>query len=573
MRATLCLRLPRSCFGFGAARGPQAAPLLPHTGGRAFAATVKHGDRAPKGVQVPTWATFNPEAEAGTQPLQLLNLCAGKWQAAAKSVDVPDPLNGKTLVRMPDTKGAELEPFLASALTCSKSGMHNPLKNPERYVRWGEICHAAGAELSTPANLDFMAQTIMRVMPKSYFQAWYEVKVTADFLKNWGGDNPRFNAGGMSVSGDHSGQESRGYRWPYGPVAIVAPFNFPLEIPVLQLMGALIMGNKPTLKCASTVSLVMEQYLRMLIHCGMSPSEVDLIHCGGRAMGELIAKGPFRVTQFTGSCEVAESLALETKGKVRLEDAGFDWKILGPDVMDFDYVAWVSDQDAYAASGQKCSAQSICFMHQNWVNAGFQERIAQLASRRNFEDLTIGPVLSHSTEELLAHTKRLASIPGASVAFGGKPLTGHSVPSQYGMFEPTAVFVPLVEMLKPEHFQACTTEIFGPFQVLTAYDDSQVDLVLEACERIPNHLTAAVVSNDLRFQDRVLGSTVNGTTYVGIRARTTGAPQNHWFGPAGDPRGAGIGTAGAIQLVWSCHREIIRDHGATPAGWSLPPAS
>ena len=31
-----------------------------------------------------------------------------------------------------------------------------------------------------------------------------------------------------------------------------------------------------------------------------------------------------------------------------------------------------------------------------------------------------------------------------------------------------------------------------------------------------------------------------------MRARTTGAPQNHWFGPCGDPRGAGIGTAGSI---------------------------
>lgn len=26
----------------------------------------------------------------------------------------------------------------------------------------------------------------------------------------------------------------------------------------------------------------------------------------------------------------------------------------------------------------------------------------------------------------------------------------------------------------------------------------------------------------------VLGKSVNGTTYAGLRARTTGAPQNHW---------------------------------------------
>ena len=56
--------------------------------------------------------------------------------------------------------------------------------------------------------------------------------------------------------------------------------------------------------------------------------------------------------------------------QVFLEDAGFDWKILGPDVHDFDYVAWQCDQDAYACSGQKCSAQSILFMHDAWAEAG-----------------------------------------------------------------------------------------------------------------------------------------------------------------------------------------------------------
>ncbi len=47
------------------------------------------------------------------------------------------------------------------------------------------------------------------------------------------------------MSGDHAGQMSHGMRWPWGPVALVTPFNFPLEIPALQLMGALFMGNKP----------------------------------------------------------------------------------------------------------------------------------------------------------------------------------------------------------------------------------------------------------------------------------------------------------------------------------------
>lgn len=56
--------------------------------------------------------------------------------------------------------------------------------------------------------------------------------------------------------------------------------------------------------------------------------------------------------------------------QVFLEDAGFDWKILGPDVSNEAYVAWQCDQDAYACSGQKCSAQSVLFMHSNWAQAG-----------------------------------------------------------------------------------------------------------------------------------------------------------------------------------------------------------
>lgn len=103
-----------------------------------------------------------------------------------------------------------------------------------------------------------------------------------------------------------------------------------------------------------------------------------------------------RMTLFTGSSRVAEKLAVDLKGRIKLEDAGFDWKILGPDVQEVhyiytymlvdlrtcwhsklsnnsfssvsklqeDYIAWVCDQDAYACSGQKCSAQSMLFMHE-----------------------------------------------------------------------------------------------------------------------------------------------------------------------------------------------------------------
>jgi 1-pyrroline-5-carboxylate dehydrogenase len=257
--------------------------------------------------------------------------------------------------------------------------------------------------------------------------------------------------------------------------------------------------------------------------------------------------------------------------QVKLEDAGFDWKILGPDVQEMDFVSWTCDQDAYACSGQKCSAQSILFTHENWAKAGIYDRLKKLAGGRKLSDLTIGPVLSHTNDQIFGHMNKLLEIPGSKLLFGGKPLKDHTIPACYGSVEPTAVFVPIDELLKESNFKNCVTEIFGPFQVVTEYKDEELPKVLEACERMSHHLTAAVVSNDPVFSNKVLGSTVNGTTYTGIRARTTGAPQNHWFGPAGDPRGAGIGTPYAIQLVWSSHREVISDVGPTPA--TIPKSS
>jgi 1-pyrroline-5-carboxylate dehydrogenase len=334
-------------------------------------------------------------------------------------------------------------------------------------------------------------------------------------------------------------------------------------------MGALYMGNKPVLKPSEPTALVMEQYLRLLIDCGMDPSDVDLLNCRGPVAQELIVKTPVRLTQFTGSSRVAELLCQATNGKVKVEDAGFDWKVLGPDVEDVDYVAWQCDQDAYALAGQKCSAQSILFVHENYQKAGLLDKIKANASRRTLNDLSVAPVLTWTTEAFLLHTNKLAKIPGAKVLFGGKELANHKIPAKYGAVEPTAVFVPLDQMMKDEHFPDCTTELFAPFQVVTTYNDSTLDTVLEALERMSHHLTAAVVSNDVGFQTKVLANTVNGTTYCGRRARTTGAPQNHWFGPAGDPRGAGIGTPEAIQLVWSCHREIIHD-SIVPGNWTQP---
>lgn len=503
----------------------------------------------------PAWATVSPSSLSSSTPSKVQNFIRGAWQDSKYYFDIPDPLQGGHFISVPNTSISEAYEFIQVCRAVPKSGLHNPLKNVSRYRLYGEICMKVAQNLHNGEVFEYFVQLIQRTAPKSRPQAVGELTVVRAFFENFCGDQVRFLARGFSNPGDRDGQQTQGYRWPFGAVCVISPFNFPLEIPVLQMMGALFMGNMVTIKPDPKVAVCLEQFLRMMIDCGMPTGDVSLINGGGDAIEHMVKQDSFRLIQFTGSSKIANHLSTISKGKVKIEDAGFDWKILGPDVQDFDSVCKTSDQDAYEFSGQKCSAQSLLFIHRNWESSNFIPKIEELASKRSLSDLTIVPLLTWSNPKIQSHIDKLLEIPETKLLFGGKPLTNHSIPEVYGAYFPTAIYVPLDKII--ENFELVTTELFGPLQIVTIYED--LEPVLNVLEMMENNLTAAVVSNDLGFIRQVLGRTINGTTYAGIRARTTGAPQNHWFGPCGDPRAAGIGSPESIKAVWSGHREIIMD--------------
>ncbi|CAD8073641.1 unnamed protein product [Paramecium sonneborni] len=517
---------------------------------------------------IPSYFTLDPYQLSSRNSYKVQNFLGGKWINSDKYEQIIDPLNGEPFIQVPDSQDKDLlQEYIKSAKDCPISGLHNPLKNPQRYQVYGEVCHKIAAELKKKEVHDFFVKLIQRVVPKHYAQASGEVVVTERFFQNFSGDQPRFLTRSFNVAGDRDGQQSTGYRWPYGSCAIIAPFNFPLEIPSLQIFGALMTGNKVFFKGDNRVNVVMEQMLRLALHCGLPEKDIDMLFADGKQTEYILKKGNFRMTQFTGSSIIAEHLTKVLNGKIRIEDAGFDWKILGPDVPDVDtqnYVAWQSDQDAYGSTGQKCSAQSILFVHENWVQAKFLDKIQQLASTRNLNDLSLGPIITWNNSKIEQHIKSILEIPGTKILFGGQELKNHQIPSVYGAYEATAVYVPLNEILNNKQV---TKELFGPFQIVTTYSSNQIDDVLKIINQFENHLTAGIVSNDVNFLRYVQSNTTNGVTYSGIRARTTGAPQNHWFGPCGDPRGAGIGTPEAILSVWTTHREIIHDTQLAPSGF------
>ena len=211
---------------------------------------------------LPSWATVDPSTMSASQPATAQNLINGKWTNAAKTHGIVDPLNGDVFINVPDTSASEVQGIIDAMKNAPRTGLHNPLKNPERYNMLGEVCANAAREMAKPEVMEFYGKLIQRLTPKSWPQSVGEPQVVKKWLENYSCDNVRYLAKSFGVPGDRSGQVSNGYRFPFGGVSVITPFNFPLEIPALQTLAALFMGNQVTTKVDWKVMLCMEQFVR-----------------------------------------------------------------------------------------------------------------------------------------------------------------------------------------------------------------------------------------------------------------------------------------------------------------------
>jgi len=100
------------------------------------------------------------------------------------------------------------------------------------------------------------------------------------------------------------------------------------------------------------------------------------------------------------------------------------------------------------------------------------------SSMRNLKDGTLGPVLTWQNSDIKAHIDACLELDGAELMHGGKPLKNHNIPEIYGSYEPTSVKMPLKHFRGKKKRDLIMTELFGPFQIVVEYGDSDVEFVL-----------------------------------------------------------------------------------------------
>lgn len=64
------------------------------------------------------------------------------------------------MILQPNTSKDESNLFVQSMRKCSKTGLHNPLKNKERYLMYGEVCRRVVEAFQDKDVWDFFVKSI-----------------------------------------------------------------------------------------------------------------------------------------------------------------------------------------------------------------------------------------------------------------------------------------------------------------------------------------------------------------------------------------------------------------------------
>lgn len=164
---------------------------------------------------------------------------------------------------------------------------------------------------------------------------------------------------------------------PYGVVLVVAPFNYPFQLAIEPLVGALAAGNTVILK-PSEYTTSTERILKVLLEETFEPEVVSVVLGDREVVTELI-HAPFDYIFFTGSVPVGKVVmkaAAENLVPVTLELGGKSPCVVHSDA-DIKTAAKRIAWGKFMNAGQICVAPDYIYVHES-VKEAFIEAVSQV---------------------------------------------------------------------------------------------------------------------------------------------------------------------------------------------------
>ncbi|BCC10861.1 TPA: aldehyde dehydrogenase [Bacillus cereus] len=301
----------------------------------------------------------------------------------------------------------------------------------------------------------------------------------------------------------HFGSKGKVVPEPYGVTLIIAPWNYPFQLAIAPLVGALAAGNTIVLKPSELTPNVSKAITRMLAE--LFQEELVAVVEGGVEESTALLKEPFDYIFFTGSVGVGK-VVMEAAAKqltpLTLELGGKSPCIVHKDAK-IDVTARRIVWGKFLNAGQTCVAPDYMYVHtsvkKQLIEAMRHEIEEQYGKEPLHNDNYVRIVSERHFERLCTFLK------------DGKTVIGGNYKKETLHIEPTVLTNVTWKSTVMED------EIFGPILPIIEYDN--IEDVIDTIQQHPKPLALYVFSEDKEVQRQVTsnisygGGCVNDVVY------------------------------------------------------------
>jgi len=338
---------------------------------------------------------------------------------------------------------------------------------------------------------------------------------------------------------------------PLGVIAIISSWNYPLAIPLSQIIPAVVAGNAVVCKTSDFTPHCGALVQRLFREVGFPQHIVAVVQGGGEVGHALIEAAPDKVL-FTGSVatgkRVAETCAKKLIPSV-LELGGKDAMIVLTDA-NLEVAASAAVWGGYTNCGQVCLSVERLFVEQPVA-----EKFISLCVEKT-KKLRLGPGSDPATDvgPLIRpqHMQRMRELLGDAVSRGAKIRCGSQPRLDLGpsFFEPT-VITNVDSTMKL--FQE---ETFGPILAIQTVHDAE-EAVLHANDS-PFALAASVWTSNKQRGESIARRLRAGAVMVNDAISYFGIAEAPHGGSGASGWGRTHGKAGLLEMVQTKYVDIDR---------------
>jgi acyl-CoA reductase-like NAD-dependent aldehyde dehydrogenase len=316
---------------------------------------------------------------------------------------------------------------------------------------------------------------------------------------------------------------------PYGVVACVLPFNWPVSVLGNKILPALLTGNTVVVKAPPTCPGAVLAVTAALAEA-LPPGVVNAVNGPGPELGQALVGHPdVDMVSFTGGIPTGRAVmagASAALTPVVLELGGNDPALIAPDVEIDEALAAKIIEAAFITSGQVCMAIKRLYVPQEKVSLMVEALVARVGQEIVGDGLadgvTMGPVHRPAARD------RVEAMLGEAEAAGARVHRPARVRDEDARAGGYLVSPAIVEGATDDASIVCD-EQFAPALPVLGY--RRIDEALERANDSAFGLCASIWTADDALADEMVGRLQAGTVFVnahGTSAMDHRAPFGGW---------------------------------------------